>query len=187
MSLLRNWFPPKTEAWRSIAAELGGTFVEGGFWSGDRIEVPHGAAVQTVTDDQGENSGRSTQVSTPVDAPPDLKIVLFPESMGRTFSAAFRLAGLAESSRGDLGLGGDGTVMTQGAAAPGVVFAAPELREAIAAEPSLFLYVGVGRQAAVSVPGFVGDRDRLAALLRLHELLLEGVAAAGWPPVPPPD
>ena len=186
MPLLRNWFPPKTEAWRPIAEELGGTFVEGA-WSGDRLEVPRGDAVQTVTDDQGENSGRSTQVSTPVDVPPDLKIVLFPKSMGRMGSAAFRLAGLAELSRGDLGLAGDGTVMTQDAAAARAVFAAPELREAIAAEPSLFLYVGIGRQAAVSVPGFVGDRDRLAALLRLHDLLLDGVAAAGWPAIPPPD
>ena len=41
--LYRELFGPCREAiWRELAAEMGASVVDGGFWSGDKVEASHG-------------------------------------------------------------------------------------------------------------------------------------------------
>lgn len=43
MGALRRWFgPSREEVWRRLSEQIGGRYVEGSFWKGDKVEATHG-------------------------------------------------------------------------------------------------------------------------------------------------
>ena len=43
MSVLRKLFGPSRESvWRQLSSEMGGEFVKGGMWKGDKVQATHG-------------------------------------------------------------------------------------------------------------------------------------------------
>jgi hypothetical protein len=60
---LRRWFgPSKDDIWRQLADAIGGRVVDGGFWSGDRVEATHGEWTVTL-DTYTVSSGQYSHVT----------------------------------------------------------------------------------------------------------------------------
>jgi hypothetical protein len=61
MASLRQLFgPSKDEIWRQLCEQVGGDFVEGGFWKGSKVQVHHKqwtVTLDTYTESHGEHGG----------------------------------------------------------------------------------------------------------------------------------
>lgn len=61
MAFLRQLFgPSKDDIWRQLCDEIGGDFVDGGFWQGSRVQVHHKqwtVTLDTYTESSGEHGG----------------------------------------------------------------------------------------------------------------------------------
>ncbi len=69
MGLTQRLFgPSKKELWRQLSEQLGGEFVEGGFWKGDKVLVEHGDWTLTL-DTYAVSTGKVTIVYTRMRAP----------------------------------------------------------------------------------------------------------------------
>jgi hypothetical protein len=43
MNALRRWFGPSREdVWRELSTQIGASYVDGGFWKGDKVQASHG-------------------------------------------------------------------------------------------------------------------------------------------------
>ena len=60
--------PSREEVWRRLGQEIGGDFVEGGFWKGDKVEVQHGSWTITL-DRYTVSTGHSHAVFTRMRVP----------------------------------------------------------------------------------------------------------------------
>jgi hypothetical protein len=69
MSVLRRLFgPSREEIWRQLTAEIGGRYVSGGFWKGDKVQATHGEWTVTL-DTYTVSTGKVTIVYTRMRAP----------------------------------------------------------------------------------------------------------------------
>ena len=67
--MLRRWFgPSKAEIWRNLSAEIGASYVAGGFMRPDRVEASHGRWTVTL-DTYAVSTGRTVIVYTRMRAP----------------------------------------------------------------------------------------------------------------------
>ena len=69
MSFLRSVFgPSKDEIWSQIAADIGGDFIDGGFWGRDALVYEHGEwtiVLDTYTVSTGKSSTTFTRMRAP--------------------------------------------------------------------------------------------------------------------------
>ena len=66
---LRQWFgPSRKEVWRLLAQGIGGTYVDGGFWRGDKVAVQAGEWTVTL-DTHIVSAGKSSTTYTRMRAP----------------------------------------------------------------------------------------------------------------------
>lgn len=69
MAILRQLFgPSKDEIWRRLCEQIGGDFVQGGFWKGSRVQVHHKqwtVTLDTYTESSGENNATYTRMRAP--------------------------------------------------------------------------------------------------------------------------
>jgi hypothetical protein len=69
MAVLRQLFgPSKDEIWRQLCEQIGGEFVEGGFWQGSKIQVHHKqwtVTLDTYTESDGKTSRTYTRMRAP--------------------------------------------------------------------------------------------------------------------------
>lgn len=68
MGLRELFGPSREEVWRQLGQEIGGDFVEGGFWKGDKVEVQHESWTVTL-DTYMVSTGHSHSVFTRMRAP----------------------------------------------------------------------------------------------------------------------
>ena len=69
MSFLQKLFgPSRDEIWKQFAAAVGGSFNEGGFWNGSKVEATHGQWVVTL-DTYTVSTGKSYVTYTRMRAP----------------------------------------------------------------------------------------------------------------------
>ncbi len=68
MSLREMFGPSREEVWRRLSQEIGGDFLEGGFWKGDKVEAQHGSWTVTL-DTYTVSTGHSHAVYTRMRAP----------------------------------------------------------------------------------------------------------------------
>ena len=65
---MRLFGPSKKEMWRQLSSQLGGQFVDGGFWKGDKVLVEHGDWTLTL-DTYAVSTGKVTIIYTRMRAP----------------------------------------------------------------------------------------------------------------------
>ncbi len=190
MRFLRKWFPPKSEVWRPFAEDLGGQYVEGSFWTPDRVEFTHTGHVVTLTaESDSETDFWSTCVRSPIETTRDLMIGLMKNwPAQKLFDLIVSVTGIPKVSLPELQIGSGGTVLSRDADTAKRLFAASELRAAIAEQPELLLFIGqwprlstarVGKGPALqlSVPHIADDKEQLSSLLQLHNHLLDSLVA----------
>ncbi len=69
MGILRNMFgPSKAEMWQQLAMDIGGQYVDGGFWKGDKVQARVGEWTVTL-DSYTESSGDTQETYTRLRAP----------------------------------------------------------------------------------------------------------------------
>lgn len=69
MAFLRRLFgPSKDEIWRQLCEQVGGDFVQGGFWKGSKVQVHHKEWTLTL-DTYSEPDGESSRTYTRMRAP----------------------------------------------------------------------------------------------------------------------
>jgi len=69
MGFFRSLFgPSRKEIWRQLSEQLGGRFVNGGFWSPDRVEAHHREWIVTL-DTYVVSTGKTSTVYTRIRAP----------------------------------------------------------------------------------------------------------------------
>jgi hypothetical protein len=69
MSMARKLFGPSRESvWRQLSSEMGGEFVKGGLWKGDKVQATHGEWT-VVLDTYVVSTGKVTIVFTRMRAP----------------------------------------------------------------------------------------------------------------------
>lgn len=188
MGFLRTWFPPKTEAWRPLAEDLGGRFLEGNWRTPDRIEVPRAGRTQTVTARRDTDTGQwTTAVQMPIDILPGESVGVLKDWPGqKVLDLACSLAGLRTMPLRDLGVQGEGRALAREDAAARALFADPRLRNAVSAQERLLLFVGQtprlssmpageGPAVLVMAPELLTDLSSLAALLELHGVALDAL------------
>ena len=190
MPFLRKWFPPKSEIWRPFAEEVGGQYVEGSFWTPDRVEFTHAGNVQMLTaESDSETNHWSTCVRSPIETPHDIMIGVMKKWPGqKLFDLLASFGGLQKISLAQLQIEGDGTLLSRDIDAVKLLFAAPEVRAAIAEQTQLLLFIGrlprfssargeKGPELLLSVPYIVDDKKQVSSLLQLHKRLLDSLIA----------
>ena len=69
MSLLRKWFGPgKEEVWLKLCSETGASFVDGGFWKGEKVTAARGPWT-ILLDTYAVSTGKVTMIFTRLRAP----------------------------------------------------------------------------------------------------------------------
>lgn len=66
---MKQWFgPSRKDVWRQLSDEVGASYVDGGFWKGDKVTVTHGEWTVTL-DTYAVSTGKTTIVYTRMRAP----------------------------------------------------------------------------------------------------------------------
>ena len=106
MGILRSIFgPSKDEIWAQIAADIGGEFVEGGFWGKDVLRYKHGEweillDTYTVTSNTGTTTTSTTytRMRAPFVNKDGLQFKIYPEGF---FSSIGKMFGMQDIEIGD--------------------------------------------------------------------------------------
>jgi hypothetical protein len=102
MGFLRNILgPSKEEIWSQISADIGGEFIDGGFWGIDALRYQHGEwelLLDTYRVSNGKSSTTYTRMRAPFVNKDDLYFNIYRESL---FSGAGRFFGMQDLTIGD--------------------------------------------------------------------------------------
>lgn len=183
MSLTRKLFgPSREEIWRLLSKEVGGRYVDGGFWKGDKVLVAHGDWTVTL-DTFAVSTGKTTMVFTRMRAPyvnpGGLRFTIYRRGL---FSGLAERLGLQDVEVGYQQFDHDFVIKGTDESRLKQLFANPRIRELIAAQPAIHLTVkddegwfgptfpdGVD-ELYFQTPGVIKDVERLE---RLYELFAE--------------
>ena len=84
MTGLHGWFGPSTkEIWRQLSAEIGASYVEGGFWKGDKVQATHGSwkiTLDIYTVSTGKSSAQYTRMRAPYINPDGFRFTVYRKS-----------------------------------------------------------------------------------------------------------
>jgi hypothetical protein len=183
MGVFRQLFgPSKAQIWSSLAAQIGGTYTDGGWWKGDRVDAKHGdwnLTLDTFTVSTGKSSVTYTRLRVAFLNPDSFR---FTVKRAGFFSDIAAKLGLTDIEVGYPEFDRAFVVKANSAAKVKLLFADPVLRELLTAQPSLLLTVtddeGFWRptfpagtdELRFMVVGVIKDQERL---LRLFELFAE--------------
>jgi hypothetical protein len=137
-----GWFgPSKDEVWRQLGEEIGGDFVQGGFWKGAKVQAHVGSwtiTLDTDTVSTGKSSVTYTQMRAPYVNPDGFRFTVYRKGV---FSGLGKLLGMQDIDVGDYEF--DEAFMIQGTDEAKVqnFLADPQLRTMIAAQPQIRLTV----------------------------------------------
>jgi hypothetical protein len=183
MSLTRKLFgPSREEIWRLLSKEVGGRYVDGGFWKGDKVLVAHGDWTVTL-DTFAVSTGKTTMVFTRMRAPyvnpGGFRFTIYRRGL---FSGLAERLGLQDVEVGYQQFDHDFVIKGTDESRLKQLFANPRIRELIAAQPAIHLTVkddegwfgptfpdGVD-ELYFQTPGVIKDVERLE---RLYELFAE--------------
>lgn len=193
MGLLRQVFgPSQDEIWSQLAEQLGGRFIDGGFWKGDAVVARAGqwtVTLDTFTVSHGRNRATYTRLLAPFENPDG-----FHFSVGRehVFSGIARWLGFQDLEIGEAEF--DAAFVIRGDQEDKVraFFANPRLRSLLMRQPSVAFEVqrgdsgvfgndlpeGVDQLRFVS-PGVIKDLDQLKQLFSLFAIALNQISHIG--------
>jgi len=102
MSILRSIFgPSKKEIWSGISQQIGGEFIEGGFWEKDKLLFKHGEweiLLDTYTVSNGKSSSTYTRMRAPFFNKDGLYFKIYREGI---FSSIGKFFGMQDIQIGD--------------------------------------------------------------------------------------
>ncbi len=181
MRFLRKLFASKEQVWKPYCDDIGGQYVEGGFWKGDRIEIPHQGWRITLVVDTGDADCNfiSTLLRAKVDPADAVMLWLVRNWPGQKLLHLLRMLGLQKADVS--GLSDDCLVLTRDVEQAETVFGNPELRALISEQPQLSLSIGglprssrsAANEVVVMVPGVVEDLARLKSLVALCRQVID--------------
>lgn len=194
MGLLRNIFgPSKDEVWRRLAGEIGGDFLDGGFWRGDKVEARVGEWVITLdTYTSGGTGGKNKTTYTRLRAPfvnaDGFRFAVF---RAHAFSPLARWMGMQDVAVGDPAFDEGFVVRSDDPDKVCALLADAGIRGIMLAQPRLHLEVkddegwfgphfpqGVDELLFRAV-GVIKDAERLKALYELFALVLNRLCHLG--------
>jgi len=192
MSILRQIFgPSKDEIWRQLCDQIGGDFVQGGFWKGSKVQVQHKQwtiTLDTYTDSDGETSSTYTRMRAPYVNKDGFRFTIYRKGF---FSDLGKLLGMQDVEIGEpefddafIIKGDDETKLRK-------MFADGKIRRLIERQPKIYLTVrddegwfkvrfpeGVD-ELYFWVPGVVKDIERLKSFYELFAEVLNHLCHIG--------
>jgi hypothetical protein len=192
MSLRRRLFgPSKQEIWKKLSAEIGATYVEGGFWQGDKVQAQHGEWTITL-DSFAVTTRHSTTPYTRMRAPfvnqDGFRFTIYRKGI---FSGLGQLLGMQDILVGDPALDDEFIIKANDEQKVQALLSDPSLRTLLHRQPSLHLTVkddegwftaafpeGVD-ELYFHVPGIINDLERLLMLYELFAKILDGLCHIG--------
>jgi hypothetical protein len=192
MNPLRKWFgPSKEETWRKLCAETGASFVDDGFWKGQKVMATHGQWT-TVLDTYAVSTGKVTIVFTRLRAPyvnPDgFRFTIYRRGF---FSDIGKYLGMQDVEVGHPDFDRDFIIKGTDAGKLCALFADTKIRELISAQPEIHFEVkdnhgGWGSdyppdvdELRFHVRGKIQDVERLKLLFELFAATLDQLCRIG--------
>lgn len=192
MGILRDIFgPSKNEVWQALCSEIGGEFIDGGFWGGTKVKVRSGEwtiVLDTFNRSSGKSSTPYTRIRAPYVNPDGFKFKIYNENIftdiGKLFALQDITVGFPEFDNRFIIKGNDETKVKE-------LFADSELRGLIDLQPSILLQVkddegifgaefpeGVD-ELYFEVMGVIKDMERLKSLFDLFGEVLNRLCIIG--------
>jgi hypothetical protein len=182
----------REEIWKQLAAEIGATFVDGGFWKGFKVEASHGEwriTLENVT--IGKVQG--TRLRAPYVNPDGFRFTVYRRQI---FSALGTMLGMQDVNVGQPDFDRDFVIQGTDEAKLRRLFANARIRELIAAQPDIHFTVRAApgiftRDLFAEVPpenvnalefltyGVLKDKERLRLLFDLFAETLEELCRMG--------
>jgi hypothetical protein len=190
---VRAWFgPSRSEVWKQLSAEIGGEYVDGGFWRGDKVEVTHGEWTITL-DTYTVSTGKVTIVYTRMRAPyVNTEDFRFTVSRAGFLTEVAKKLGMQDIDIGHEPFDHDFVVKSNDEPRVRALFANATIRELLLDQPNLhhFSVRGGDRWMEPRLPddqdaleflvmGVVKDIPRLKALYELLSETLEELCRVG--------
>jgi hypothetical protein len=183
--------PSRAEIWRQLSEEVGGRYVEGGFWKSDKVEATHGEWIVTL-DKHVVSTGKVTIVYTRMRAPfvnpGGFRFTVYRKGL---FSDLGKLLGMQDVEIGDPMFDDPFIIQGNDEASVRELFSSARLRTLIAAQPQIHFQVkddegwfgpkfpeGVD-ELSFMVVGIITDVERLKALYELFAETLDQLCRVG--------
>ena len=192
MGVLRELFgPSKQEIWQNLCTELGGTFVDGGFWKGDKVQVSHGEwiiTLDTYTVSTGKSSITFTRLRAPYVNPDGFR---FSVSRKGLFTDIAKWMGMQDVTVGYAQFDEDFVIKGKDEAKLRLLFDDAKLRDLLEAQPEVHFEVDDDEgffgtrfppgtdELSFRVQGVIKDADRLKALFELFSETLDQLCRMG--------
>jgi hypothetical protein len=170
--------PSKKEIWRQLSAAIGATYVEGGFWKGDKVEVTHEGWTVTL-DTYAVSTGKTrtvyTRMRAPYVNPTGFRFTIYRKGM---FSDIAKWLGMQDVQVGQEPFDEEFIIKGTDEGMLRALFANPRIRELVSAQKKIHLTV---KDAALHfhVVGVMKDIDRLKLLYELFAETLDQLHIIG--------
>jgi hypothetical protein len=192
MSILRNIFgPSKEEIWRQFSSEIGGDFIDGGFWRGTKVEArvkEWTVTLDTYTVSTGKANVTFTRVRAPYVNKDNFRFKIYKKSM---FSGLGKMFGMQDIDVGHPQFDREFVIQGNDENKLRLLFGNSEIRRMIEVQPAIHLEVkddegwfgtrfpeGVD-ELYFQVVGVIKDVERLKALYELFAETLNHLCHIG--------
>jgi len=192
VSVLRKWFgPSRDEVWRQLSTEIQGRYVDGGFWTGDKVEATHGEWTLTL-DTYHVHTGKVvivfTRMRAPYVNPGAFRFTIYRKSV---FSGLGKIFGMQDIEVGDPAFDHDFIIKGTDEAVVRRLFRNARLRQLLSEQPEVKLrvkddegYFGPSFPEGVdelefAVTGVIKDVARLKQVYELFAETLDELCRMG--------
>jgi hypothetical protein len=192
MSILRQLFgPSKEEIWRHLCSEIGGNYVDGSLWKGDKVQAAHGEWTITL-DTYVVSSGKTTIAYTRLRAPyvnPDgFRFTIYRQGL---FTGIAKWFGMQDADVGHASFDEHFVIKGNDVAKLRALFDDQKLRELLEAQPEVLFTVKADEgffgprfpvgtdELCFTVVGVIKDTERLKALFELFSEALDQLCRMG--------
>jgi hypothetical protein len=135
--------PSQEEIWRQLSVEIGGQYVDGGFWEGDKVVARTGPWTTTLdtctrTVDNSSTPTTYTRLRAPFVNPDGFRFAIYRKHL---FSGLGRLLGLQDIEIGEPFFDEEFVIKGNSDERVRALFANPRLRESIHRQPDILLEI----------------------------------------------
>ena len=192
MAFLRQLFgPSKDEIWRQLCEQVGGDFVEGGFWKGSKVQVHHKQWTVTLdihSESQGESNTTYTRMRAPYVNKDGFRFTIYRKGF---FSDLGKLLGMQDIEVGAPEFDEAFIIKGNDEDRVRVLFSDPKIRQMIQDQPTIRLEVKDSEgwfgpkfpqdvdELHFQVVGVIKDVERLKSLFDLFTAVLNQLCRIG--------
>jgi len=186
-----GWFgPSKDEVWRQLSQEIGAEFVEGGLWTGSRVQAHVGPWTVTLDIGKSDEDGKSTvtRMRAPYINPEGFRFTIYRKGL---FSDLGKLLGMQDIEVGDPEFDEAFIIKGNDESKAATLFSNPKIRQLIQDQPTIRLDVKDSEgwfgpkfpedvdELHFQVVGVIKDAERLKALFELFAAVLDQLCRIG--------